>query len=76
MKLHEKENNMNMEKYSGLQTDITTEQSKTSYSKEVNKTDGDVNKQKKEESDEKNINIDLKKGSKSKDKKNKKCIIW
>ena len=73
---NEKENNMNMEKYSGLQTDITTEQSKTSYSKEVNKTDGDVNKQKKEESDEKNINIDLKKGSKSKDKKNKKCIIW
>ena len=75
---NEKENNMNMEKYSGLQTDIITDvTSKGTYSKEINKTDGDIIKQKKEEIDEKNINVaDLKKSSKSKDKKNKKCIIW
>ena len=66
-----------MEKYSGLQTDINTEPgSKGTYGKEVNKTDGDIIKQKKEESGEKNKIVDLQKNSRSKDKKKNKCIIW
>jgi serine/threonine protein kinase len=74
---NEKENNMNMEKYSGLQTDINTEPgSKGAYGKEVNKTDGDIIKQKKEESGEKNKIVDSQKNSRSKDKKKNKCIIW
>ena len=74
---NEKENNMNMEKYSGLQTDINAEPGSKAYSKEVNKTDGDIINNKNEENDAKKIGMnDIKKGSKSKDKKNKKCIIW
>ena len=68
----EKENNMNMEKYSGLKTDINTEKSSDKkYSKKVSKTDGDINNNKVE--NEKNGD---KKDKKNKDKKNKKCIIF
>ena len=78
----EKENNMNMDKYSGLQTDINTETgNKSTFSKEVNKTDGDIVDKNKETNEPKktssNDETDLKKrGGKNKDKKNKKCIIW
>ena len=78
----EKENNMNMDKYSGLQTDINTETgNKSTFSKEVNKTDGDIVDKNKETNEAKktssNDETDLKKrGGKNKDKKNKKCIIW
>ena len=73
---NEKEN-INIEKYSGLKTDISSEgiKKEKDYSKEVSKTDGEINK---------HINIEELKNSeksgdknkKSKDKKNKKCIIW
>ena len=72
---NEKEN-INIEKYSGLKTDISSEgiKKEKDYSKEVSKTDGEINK---------HINIEELKNSeksgdknkKSKDKKNKKCII-
>ena len=69
---NEKEN-INIENYSGLKTDINTEDNKIKYSKEVSKTDGDIIEAK--NNDEININKGDKKDKKNKDKKNKKCNI-
>ena len=70
----EKENNMNMDKYKGLETDINKEKkdknSNKKYSNEVSKTDGDIHK------NNENEKTENKKDKKSKDKKNKKCIIF
>jgi serine/threonine protein kinase len=71
----EKENNMNMDKFSGLKTEIGSEDnSNKKYSKENNKTDGEIADK---NSNENKINLNEEKGGKkNKDKKNKKCIIW
>ena len=68
----EKENNINMDKYNRLKTDINSEKTNDKpYNIEVSKTEGDINnKSDLEKSGEK------KEGKKSKDKKNKKCIIF
>ena len=68
---NEKEN-INIEKYSGLKTDVSLEGNKKDYSKEVSKTDGEINKHSnigEIKSSEKNGD---KKDKKNKDKKNKK----
>ena len=67
--------NINIEqKYSGLKTDISSEDKKEKenekYGKETAKTDGDINQK---DNDDKNGD---KKDKKNKDKKNKKCNIW
>ena len=68
----EKENNMNMDKFSGLKTEIGSEDnSNKKYSKENNKTDGEIADK---NSNENKINLNEEKGGKkNKDKKNKKC---
>ena len=68
----EKENNINMDKYNRLKTDINSEKTNDkTYNIEVSKTEGDINnKSDLEKRGEK------KEGKKSKDKKNKKCIIF
>ena len=73
---NEKEN-INIEKYSGLKTDISSEgiKKEKDYSKEVSKTDGEINKHNNIE-ELKNSEKSGDKNKKSKDKKNKKCIIW
>ena len=73
---NEKEN-INIEKYSGLKTDISSEgiKKEKDYSKEVSKTDGEINKHSNIE-ELKNSEKSGDKNKKSKDKKNKKCIIW
>ena len=72
---NEKEN-VNIEKYSGLKTDISSEENKKIYSKEVSKTDGEINKHNEIIENKSNDKNGDKKDKKSKDKKNKKCNIW
>ena len=71
---NEKENINIEQKYSGLKTDISSEDKKEKenekYGKETAKTDGDINQK---DNDDKNGD---KKDKKNKDKKNKKCNIW
>ena len=71
---NEKENINIEQKYSGLKTDISSENKKEKenekYGKETAKTDGDINQK---DNDDKNGD---KKDKKNKDKKNKKCNIW
>ena len=71
---NEKENINIEQRYSGLKTDISSEDKKEKenekYGKETAKTDGDINQK---DNDDKNGD---KKDKKNKDKKNKKCNIW
>ena len=75
----EKENNMNMDKYSGLKTEITSNDDKNNknknYTKENCKTDGDIKNNDDNDNKNESKNSD-KKDKKSKDKKNKKCNIF
>ena len=75
----EKENNMNMDKYSGLKTEITSNDDKNNknknYTKENCKTDGDIKNNDDNDNKNESKNSD-KKDKKNKDKKNKKCNIF
>ena len=72
---NEKEN-INIEKYAGLKTDVSLEGNKKDYSKEVAKTDGEIHKHSNIEELKNSDKNGDKKDKKNKDKKNKKCIIW
>ena len=70
---------MNMDKYSGLKTEITSNDDKNNknknYTKENCKTDGDIKNNDDNDNKNESKNSD-KKDKKSKDKKNKKCNIF
>ena len=70
-----KKENINIEKYNGLKTDIHTEGNKINISNEISKTDGDVVNGKDIVPTNSSNKTGDKKDKKIKDKKNKKCII-